>query len=198
MRASCAFLSLIIVILASSYSSAFLPALTRYINHDHRSTSSLSVLYDPRAADTEFVEFPTSSQRVTLKKEANKRQARNELAAFSLPSEETEGPFSDKTLQALWSVVSDNELVVVRGISSQEKKWVYGIAERLCADLETIQSDLPVTLLSTKGHAAVIFCPSLPFEHPLHVPLRTSVGQKNKWRPRTKRPRDNRGQIIKD
>jgi hypothetical protein len=160
--------------------------------------SSLGVLYDPRSADDEFVDFPTPAQRVFLKAEASRRQAWKEIATFSIPPEETDGPFSVATLQSLWSDLSQNELVLVRGLSKSDKKFVWGTAERICAELETVQSDLPVSLISTKGHTAVIFCPSLPLEDPLHVPLRTSVGQKNTWRARVKPPRDERGQVIKE
>jgi hypothetical protein len=56
---------------------------------------------------------------------------------------------------------------------------------------------LPVALLSTRGHTALIYCPTLPVDHPDKFVLRTSVGQKNVWRARVKAPRDHRGQIIK-
>lgn len=163
-----------------------------------RGATSMSVLYDPRSADEEFVEFPTPNQRATLKKEASKRQARKELATFSISADETDGPFSSDTLNLLWSDLVKNELVLVRGISRGDKKFVYGTAERLCAELETIQSEFSVTLLASKGHTATLYCPSLPLDDPLHVPLRTSVGQKNTWRARQKALRDNRGQIISD
>jgi hypothetical protein len=158
----------------------------------------LCVLYDPRSADDEFVDFPTAPQRTFLKAEASRRQAWKQLATFYIPPEESDGPFSVDTLQELWNDLSKNELVLVRGISKGNKKYVYQTAERICAELETLQSELPVALLSTKGHTAVVFCPSLPIDDPLHVQLRTSVGQKNTWRARVKPPRDERGQIIKD
>lgn len=191
-------LGFIAILFGASLASAFLPSVRNNAYPVLRVSSSLGVLYDPLSTDDEFVEFPTSSQRITLKKEAAKRLARKDMPTFSLLSEESNGSFSYETLQKVWSILSENELILVRGISKDEKKWVYSTAERLCAELETIQADLPVTLLSTKGHTATIFCPTLPNDHPLHIPLRTSVGQKNTWRARTKPPRDYRGQIIKD
>jgi hypothetical protein len=177
-------------------SGAFFPVQVR-TSPAHR-TDSLGVLYDPRSVDDEFVDFPTPSQRTFLKNEAARRQARKELVTFCLPPNEMDGPFSLATLNELWNDLSKNELVLVRGISKGDKKYVYGTAERICAELQTLQSELPITLLATKGHTATIFCPSLPLDNPLHVPLRTSVGQKNRWLARVKPPRDNRGQIIKE
>lgn len=178
--------------------SAFLPrsAPSSAYSYLQRIPSRLCVLYDPQETLDEFVEFPTASQRISLKKEASKRQARKELATFTIPEDETSGPFSDETLRELWHMVAGNELVLVRGISKRQQKYVFSTAGRLCAELEVMQKELPVTLLSTKGYTAILFSPSLPDDHPLHVPLYTSVGQKNTWRARPKPPRDNRGQII--
>lgn len=171
------------------------------------------VLYDPRTAESEpgseFVEFPTPRQRIELKKAASKRQARKQLVSFSLPAEETSGPFSQETLEQIGSLLNVNELVLVRGISKNQIKSVFGTAERLGAEVEMTLPSLPceegertfvptVALLSTKGHTALFYSPLLPLDHPLHVPIRTSVGQKNTWTARDKAPRDNRGQIIRD
>lgn len=181
-------------------SAAFVPYTSHHISGRQRystTSSSRGVLYKPSETDAEFVDFPTPSQRTVLKKEASKRQARKELASFALSMEESRGPFSANTLQELWDLLSVNELVLLRAVSKEDKKSVFSTAARLCAELETIQTNFPVSLLSTKGHTALIFSPSLPLDHPLHVPLRTSVGQKNKWRARVKPLRDNRGQIMK-
>lgn len=163
----------------------------------NRNIGTFGILYDPKRTDEEFVDFPTPSQRTVLKKEASKRQARKSLVTFSLSLEESEGPFSTETLSEVWNLLAQNELVLVRGISKEHKKRIFDTAERLCAELETIQDEFPVTLLSMKGHTALIFSPALSTDHPSHVPLRTSVGQKNTWRARPKPVRDNRGQIIK-
>lgn len=162
-----------------------------------RSVVSLHALYDPQTSSDEFVEFPTASQRVELKKEASKRLARKELEDFVLSQEESFGPFSTETITNLWNALSENELVQVRGIAREERKLVFGIAERICAELELLQEELPVSLLSTKGHTALLYSPTLPTDHNNHVTLRTSVGQKNTWRPRPKPLRDSRGQVIK-
>jgi len=198
---SISLLSLFTFVLAVNlipFSRAFQPCPLHKIQKFGSGSSSLGVLYDPRSTDDEFVDFPTAAQRVFLKAEASKRQAWKRIATFSIPPNETDGPFSTATLQDIWAKLSKNELLLVRGISKADKKYVYGTAETICAELETLQSDLPVALISTKGHTAVIFCPSLPLDDPLHVQLRTSVGQKNTWRARPKPPRDNRGQIIRN
>jgi hypothetical protein len=106
------------------------------------------------------------------------------LASFPLSAEESGGPFSDETLRELWALLAKTELVLVRGVSLEEKKWVFGTAKQLCAELETIQAEFPVTLLSTKGYTALIFSPALPLDNHYHIPLRTSIGQKNTWRAR--------------
>ena len=157
----------------------------------------LDALYDPKSTSDEFIDFPTPSQRTELKKEASKRLARKDLEDFVLPQDESFGPFSTDTITDLWKALLENELVQVRGVARDERKLVFGIAERLCAELELYQEELPVSLLSTKGHTALLYSPTLPEGHDQHVTLRTSVGQKNTWRARPKPLRDNRGQVIK-
>lgn len=209
-----------------------------------------------------LVDFPTPQQRVELKKEARRREARKTLATFVLPpppalpsrvgdgdGNDGSGPqplllFSDDTFQDLWSALSEHELVLVKGVTPGQRKAVYPTAVRLCEEMEerlveaevdeeenddeeeidaeeeevddTDDPDeadddeydgdspsyfslpvLPVALLSTKGHTALIYCPTLPLDHPNKFVLRTSVGQKNVWSARIKAPRDHRGQIVK-
>ena len=128
--------------------------------------------------------------------------------------QEYECPFETSTVQAVWDAFIDNETEVlqVRGLSRNNKASVFTVAEILCWALETLQEEsiadshdddddkdaIPheVTLLSTKGHAAILYCPVLELDHPNKIVLRTSVGQKNVWKARVKAPRDNRGQII--
>jgi hypothetical protein len=193
---SCILLLLVIVAAATAFTPSTLSAYQQ--GTFSSSTSSLFVLYDPRTSNDEFVDFPTPAQKTALKKEASKRQARNELATVFLPQEETMGPFSEDTLKDLWNALQENGLVQIRGISKDNKKYAFNTAERLCAELEMIQQELQVTLLSMKGHSVVLFSPTLSSDHPLYVTLRTSVGQKNTWQGRVKAPRDHRGQIIKE
>eukprot|EP00339_Tiarina_fusa_P005838 CAMPEP_0117068798 /NCGR_PEP_ID=MMETSP0472-20121206/48226_1 /TAXON_ID=693140 ORGANISM="Tiarina fusus, Strain LIS" /NCGR_SAMPLE_ID=MMETSP0472 /ASSEMBLY_ACC=CAM_ASM_000603 /LENGTH=266 /DNA_ID=CAMNT_0004791023 /DNA_START=172 /DNA_END=968 /DNA_ORIENTATION=+ len=70
-------------------------------------------------------------------------------------------------------------------------------AEKENDDSDDSQDVVTVSLLSTKGHAAILYCPTvLDLDHPNKIVLRTSVGQKNVWKARVKAPRDNRGQVI--
>mmetsp|Transcript_16190 Transcript_16190/g.44829 ORF Transcript_16190/g.44829 Transcript_16190/m.44829 type:complete len:238 (+) Transcript_16190:63-776(+) len=185
-------------------------------------SSRLSVVWDPRNPDNDsgYVEFPTASQRAEIKKEAKKRIARKKIAYFSFSDEETNGPWSDETVQAIWNQLAQSEMMELRGICRDSLRDVYQTAKWFCEDLEDLISPspgsdddaeedvsegpeeggvfLPVALISTKGHKALIYCPTLPADHPDKFTLRTSVGQKNVWTYRPKSPRDIRGQIIKE
>ncbi|KAL3936990.1 MAG: hypothetical protein SGBAC_007805 [Bacillariaceae sp.] len=162
---------------------------------------------DITAEEEPLVEFPTPSQRSTLKKEAAKRQARKELPTFSLPSDDQLGSFSDETLESIWELLEEHELLQIKGfaVESKERRLTHDLAMKLCLQLEwekerQINDDvtLPVAMLSYKGHSAIIYSPTLDNDHPKKFILRTSVGQKNTWKARTKAPRDNRGQIVKE
>eukprot|EP00536_Pseudo-nitzschia_multiseries_P004639 jgi/Psemu1/285234/fgenesh1_pg.78_\ len=184
-------------------------------------SSKLAVVWDPRNPDNDsgYVEFPTASQRAELKKEAKKRIARKKMPFFSFSDEETNGPWSDETIQAIWNQLAESEIMELRGICRESLRDVYQTAKWFCEDLEDIISPsadnddeeedvsedeaegevfLPVALISTKGHKALIYCPTLPVDHPNKITLRTSVGQKNVWTYRPKAPRDIRGQIISE
>ena len=168
------------------------------------SLSPLYVLWDPKNNLDQInglIEFPTPSQKMELKKEASKRQARNVLPSLSIPVDETLGNFSDETLAQAWDMLKSNELIQIRGIAREDKKMVFTVATRLCFELELRQEDaitLPVALLSTKGHSSIIYSPTLDLDDPKKFLLRTSVGAKNTWTERVKAPRDNRGQIIRN
>ncbi|CAJ1959636.1 unnamed protein product [Cylindrotheca closterium] len=185
------------------------------------SSSSLSVVWDPKnneghqragndimsSEDELVVEFPTPNQRTALKKEASKRQARKKLPSFVLPSNDQLGSYSDETLGSIWKLLNEHELVQIKGFAreSEERRLTYDLAMKLCLQLEYEQErqinddiTLPVAMLSYKGHSAIIYSPTLDNDHPKKFVLRTSVGQKNTWKARIKKPRDERGQIIKD
>ena len=189
--------------------------------HSSSATSTptnLAALWDPRKQEkgSEFVEFPTPSQRAEIKKEAKKRRARRQLPYFSFPDAETDGPWSDETIQAIWKQLTETEMMELKGICRQEIRDVYQTAKWFCEELEELISPaisnedgneedegnqgthLPVALISQKGHTALIYCPTLPVDHPDKFVLRTSVGQKNVWKARPKPPRDISGQIIRE
>jgi len=216
-------LALLILSVAMTATTAF-----TFNHHHHRrttsspitSSSSLSVLWDPHGnpghqsagndimnEDELLVEFPTPSQRSALKKEAAKRQARKKLSSFALPANDQLGSYSDETLESIWKLLQEHELVQIKGFASdsKERRLTYDLAMKLCLQLEWEQErqinddiTLPVAMLSYKGHSAIIYSPTLDNDHPKKIILRTSVGQKNTWKARIKAPRDNRGQIIQE
>ena len=184
-------------------------------------TTKLQVLWDPLNEiehDVGLVEFPTDKQRMAIKKEAKQRKSRKQLPYFSLSEEEMDGEWSDETFSTVWKQLTETEMMEIKGICRTDRRAVFRQAKIFCEELEDMisssnedeeddneedeedetSSGLPVALISTKGHTALIFCPTLPQEHPDKFVLRTSVGQKNVWRSRPKALRDNRGQIIKE
>ena len=133
--------------------------------------------------------------------------------------------YEDQTLDEIWQELRKHEVVQLKGVCSESRKYVYSVATWICAMLEERQDGetsnnkndqddddihddmndgppplpviLPVTVLETKGHTCLLYCPTLPLDHKdKFLTLRTSVGQKNSWTRREKAPRDNRGQII--
>ena len=177
--------------------------------------TKLQVLWDPLNSenDSGYVEFPTPSQRSEIKKEAKRRRARRQMPRISFSDDETNGPWSDETIQAVWEKLTETEMIELKGICRQDIRDVYQTARWFCEEIEDLiapsSSDeedddgdegrfLPVALISTKGHTALIYCPTLPLDHPNKFILRTSVGQKNVWKARPKPLRDISGQIIRE
>mmetsp|Transcript_37494 Transcript_37494/g.42278 ORF Transcript_37494/g.42278 Transcript_37494/m.42278 type:complete len:241 (+) Transcript_37494:44-766(+) len=185
--------------------------------------TKLQVLWDPRNEadhDSGLIEFPTSPQRIEIKKEAKKRKSRKQLPHFSLSEEEMDGQWSDETFQTVWKQLSVSEMMEIKGICRKDRRHVFQTAKLFCEELEDLispssgsneennksgdeeekdkGSSIPVSLITSKGHTALIYCPSLPVDHPDKFILRTSVGQKNVWTSRPKKLRDNRGQIIRE
>mmetsp|Transcript_3907 Transcript_3907/g.9310 ORF Transcript_3907/g.9310 Transcript_3907/m.9310 type:complete len:222 (-) Transcript_3907:195-860(-) len=176
-------------------------------------SSQLQVVWDPRNAenDSGLVAFPTDSQRAEIKKEAKKRKAGRQMPYFSFSDEEMNGPWSDETMMAIWKQLTESEMMELKGICRESLRDVFQTAGWFCEELEELiapaasdsedeedETFLPVALISTKGHTALIYCPTLPVDHPEKLVLRTSVGQKNVWKARPKPLRDIRGQIITD
>jgi hypothetical protein len=134
--------------------------------------------------------------------------------------------FETGILKQIWDLLEEGEIEVIqiRGLSRSDKKYAHAAAEHLCYEMEEyyystvvmggkdddddddddqdeeevdVLAPREVTLLSSKGHSAILYCPTmLELDHPNKIVLRTSVGQKNTWKPREKAPRDDRGQII--
>jgi len=131
--------------------------------------------------------------------------------------------YDDQTLDEIWHELRMNEVIQLKGVCSESRKYVYSVATWICAMLEERQEEqtaessnendeddddasvmasplpmaLPVAVLDTKGHTCLLYSPTLPLDHEnKFLTLRTSVGQKNSWTRREKAPRDHRGQII--
>mmetsp|Transcript_14261 Transcript_14261/g.34381 ORF Transcript_14261/g.34381 Transcript_14261/m.34381 type:complete len:302 (-) Transcript_14261:77-982(-) len=132
--------------------------------------------------------------------------------------------YEDQTLDEIWQELRKHEVVQLKGVCSESRKYVYSVATWICAMLEERQEEqtaessnendddddddasfmasplpvaLPVAVLDTKGHTCLLYSPTLPLDHEKKfLTLRTSVGQKNAWARREKAPRDHRGQII--
>lgn len=180
-------------------------------------STQLGIVWDPLSAEvgSEWVDFPTASQKTELKKEAKRRTARKEMPLYFLEHDEMNGPWSPETFQDVWTLLVEHEMVTLKGICRDDRKAVYETAQMFCAALEEMISAsqggddgddeedenesvfLPVAVLSYQGHSALIYCPTLPNDHPNKFLLRTSVGQKNVWSPRPRPLRDDRGQITK-
>lgn len=213
---------LLCLIAGSTFTTAFVVPCSRHINFSRNPSATpshptkLQVVWDPRNAESDsgYVDFPTGSQRIEIKKEAKKRRARRQMPYISFSDDEANGPWSDETMMAVWKQLTESEMVELKGICRQDLRDVFQTAKWFCEDLEELiapagsnaedEEDgdgdiyLPVALISTKGHTALIYCPTLPVDHPEKFILRTSVGQKNVWKARPKAPRDGSGQIIKD
>ena len=126
-------------------------------------------------------------------KEASKRKSRKLLVQHTLVSEEDEK--LDEFLQTVCQDLEENELVQVRGISLEDKRFVYESAHQLAYDLSVVLQR-GITVVQIQGHAVTLFSPSAnPKKR--KILLRTSF-QDGAWTPREKAPRDHRGQIIKE
>jgi hypothetical protein len=196
--------------------AAFVPLRFRFRHHPVQCspTTQLQVLWDPQNVenDSGLVDFPTSSQKKELRKEAKRRTARKTLPFFTLSDEESNGPWSEETFQMVWDLLVKHEMILIKGICRDERNVAYQTANWFCEEMEDLISaahdiddrtedergTLPVALLSVNGNSALIYCPTLPLDHPDKFRLRTSVGQKNVWKARVKALRDYRGQIIKE
>lgn len=134
----------------------------------------------------------TPTQLKELRKEAAKRLACKSLVQVEYPdSEGVDGDFVARTCQLL----EDNELVQVRGISLGNKRMIFQEAEALTYELN-LEMGGNVEMVDLKGHAATFYSAS-PDKKKRKIILRTSY-QEGAWEKRPKKPRDHRGQIIKD
>jgi len=151
-------------------------------------TSSLKQNIAPSDFLEEFALTPR--QIIVIRKEANKRK----LPTFTLTPDENLGPFGPVTLSAIAAILSEHEVMQVRGISRDNIKEVGEIAEQLAFNLEG-ETDRMVAKIAVKGFAATFYCP-MADDDPRRIKLFTSF-RPNQWKPRPRALRDS-GLIVKD
>lgn len=149
---------------------------------DVRNLALASTLVDP-----EEVESLTPPQVAVLRKEAMARKARNQLASVTFRGVSEEEEAQAQVLQQLAELLRSEEIVEVRGISLDAKRFVFETAEEIAEVLGELQTTF---VLNVKGHTALYYSPNGSF------PLRAS-SKRNNWEKRPRKERDNRGQIIK-
>lgn len=120
-----------------------------------------------------------------LRKEAMFRKNTRALkgVSFRVDTEEEQ----EIAIEKLVSILENDELGEVRGISIDDRKLVFQTAEEIA---EIIGEERTVFLLNVKGHSALYYSPNGSY------PLRTSR-KGNNWTKRPRAERDNSGQIIR-
>lgn len=98
----------------------------------------------------------------------------------------------DQGYDAILESLESNELVVVSGISKNNKREVFASTEELSYELSR-QSQKDIFVVETKGFTATLYSPFVVPEIKLFNSYRP--GQ---WTRRVKGERDNAGQIIRD
>ena len=105
--------------------------------------------------------------------------------------------YDDQVLSEIWEELKQHEAIQLKGVCTESRKYVHAVAKWICAKLEerqlivcestsndnsSVLPQLPVALLTTKGHTCLLYSPTLPLNHEnKFLRLRTSVGQKNTW-----------------
>lgn len=136
--------------------------------------------------DATALDYLTPQQVAALRKECRSRKAKSTLATVSFRSCTTEEE-QEAMLNELAQLLRKEELVEVRGISIDDRKFVYETATEIAEIIGNVQTTFMVDI---KGHAVIYYCPNGSF------PLRTTTKQ-NAWTKRAKKERDISGKIIK-
>lgn len=150
-----------------------------------------SVDLEGDSADEDNLYALTPKQLKTIRKEAKKRI----VPIFTLKPEETDGPFSEETLSAIIQILSEHELMQVRGISRDRKSSVREVSELLAFNLEG-EAEKMVEQIEVKGFTATLYCP-FEDDNPKRVKLFSNF-QPNQWSYRERALRDISGGIMKD
>lgn len=155
--------------------------------------------------DNDDQDYMLSPQQVkVLRKEVQKRKAKNSLKRLALTAEEGQGAFATETLERIAEVLqTETELLEIRAISKNQPKNVKAVSELLAIQVErhmdTDESFKPVFVLDIKGFSAVFYSPFLEDAdlYGKSIVLRSGY-ENNKWTRKPKAIRDIRGQIITD
>jgi len=141
----------------------------------------------------------TPNQIKTLRKEASKRLAWKTMATHNYVDTSDEHNADEETVNAFFAAIcndlSEQELVQIRGVSSNDKRKVFDTSQQLVEDVSA-EMQRPVFVVDIKGHAVTLYCCS-PDESKRTIILRSSY-EPGRWELKMKAPRDHRGQIVKD
>jgi hypothetical protein len=147
--------------------------------------------YDDQQGE-EFFVSPANIK--VLRKEATKREVGRELPKFVLPPDE-QSEISEETLSGIINLFDEAEIIEVKNISKNAKRYVYATTNDLAALLEE-EMGQPVVIVSIKGFTARLYSPWVEEDRRGRIVLRTSY-RPNQWKKRPRPVRDNRGQVIR-
>ena len=171
-------------------------------HHTDRGDSSLAAASEEQEEDYgeyELVEFTVTPEQIAkLRKEAAKRDSRKKLPKFFLPPEESavseDSPPSPETVGGIMSLLEDDELIEVRGVSKDSKKRAFDACQTL-AEMVEVALDKPVVVVEQKGFAVRLYSPFDEEGQEGRIELRSSY-EPGRWRRKAKAVRDARGQIV--
>ncbi|KAL3759965.1 hypothetical protein ACHAWU_000588 [Discostella pseudostelligera] len=190
----------------SSPSTTCTSHLTQYRPSNTNKSMQLRLHLDEDDIDDEVIDFFVSPEQISfLRKEANKREARNKLPRFNLSTssqQEDMENLPNETIDAISNLFEQSELIEVRGVSKNSKRKVYEMAQTLASTLENVY-ETPVIVVEIKGFAVKLYRPWSEDEDDNEtmregrIQLRTNY-KPGQWTRKAKPIRDFRGQIITD
>ena len=197
MLKSIAILTLLIAL--SQATNAFQPAIwpsTKrmvMVTKSQQTTTIFQQTDDNEEYDEGEEFFVSQEQIMSLRKEASKRESKKQLPKWILSPEEATD-ISESSIEKIVELFDKSELIEVRGISRDQKKYVYDTAHGLAGLLED-EMCKPVVVVNIKGFAAKMYSP-WDEDRGNNIQLRSSY-RPGQWTKKPKPLRDNRGQIIK-
>ena len=175
---------------------AFQPAIWPGMKRTVTKSQHVTTIFQQTDADEEYEGeefFVSQEQLIFLRKEASKRESKRKLPKWILSPEEAMD-VSQSSIEKIIELFDESEIIEVRGISRDKKKYVYDTAHGLAEFLED-EMCKPVVVVNIKGFAAKMFSPWLE-NRGNNIQLRSSF-RPGQWTKKPKPLRDNRGQIIK-